>query len=691
MLLLCVLVCFLISVSVSVDATFSFKGQLQSVTKDIELILKNNKFPEYAADVPHLYEDKFMLANVLTQSAHLSAGSVLMSIIPTVIFEKAIQWTNNNDSVRLQFTSKERCSYVRTESKLVEGSTARVEEVKGLFGTSTTTSKLVHTVTEHFWNFTISHELFVYRKAGGVEESVSVFKSIRSVEKLTSTNHTPYAAVKLHQPLIVDISWLVQRVRITSGSDVTQLRTPHFAIDRLDSKCLTPMRNRDIARSMEMQLSLSEWCASVRGHYLARDLAINGGNLNALDEAAAAIVHPVHPVMYMSDQDTNHSDSSADQSGRMLATTDVQALVAEEIAALRKQSSQVRAMFTPNGMADDASLLLTLRHLGLVSEAYRAGLDYIENLLRSQLVSAVGKEITPGDLKRYMNSFHMDQVLFSPRYPTAAFSYAVRRSPEHSPEGFISIEETVQHDGTSTTAPIRTITRVDNDAGAISMAIDAATSIRFEGRRFVHGWLHSEFSSAPTLTKMSPNGRPLKDIGLSIVATARQFSSFILILGRVAPNSQFIPEHSILLRDKDSVRIPLLLETIPNAKQFQDFISSLSPTQQGFAKAYRRMQLQHSLLGIVVVQVKPQLERVLGLHEDALTKEIQLTRDLTELLVDYQIPSDLLSYSQPAIGAGEGNSTAVSVVSSVGVVKGHVAAMKVLSTVLCVVLSPIGL
>jgi hypothetical protein len=55
------------------------------------------------------------------------------------------------------------------------------------------------------------------------------------------------------------------------------------------------------------------------------------------------------------------------------------------------------------------------------------------------------------------------------------------------------------------------------------------------------------------------------------------------------------------------------------------------------------MQLESSVLGICVVQLKPQLEAVLALPPDSLTKEIRLTLDILSLFIDYQIPPDLIS------------------------------------------------
>jgi hypothetical protein len=44
-------------------------------------------------------------------------------------------------------------------------------------------------------------------------------------------------------------------------------------------------------------------------------------------------------------------------------------------------------------------------------------------------------------------------------------------------------------------------------------------------------------------------------------------------------------------QNKDELKIPLLLETIPTPKEFKSAISSLSPEQQRFCKAFRSMQL----------------------------------------------------------------------------------------------------
>ena len=72
---------------------------------------------------------------------------------------------------------------------------------------------------------------------------------------------------------------------------------------------------------------------------------------------------------------------------------------------------------------------------------------------------------------------------------------------------------------------------------------------------------------------------------------------------------------------------------------------SLSPEQQAFAKAFRAMQLESTLFGVLVVQIKPQLERVLNLADDSLTKEIKLTQDLMQLFIK-QLDGNLIPGSR---------------------------------------------
>ena len=197
------------------------------------------------------------------------------------------------------------------------------------------------------------------------------------------------------------------------------------------------------------------------------------------------------------------------------------------------------------------------------------------------------------------------------------------RRPDHYPEGTLSLES-------APGSPANTIVRHIPDGAPMTFSIDAATKVSFTGERYLHALLATQFDETPA--------------ELTLVARARQFSSFILLVGKIDGPGSFKPEHGIILQNKDELQIAIMLEQMPTPKEFRDAISSLSPEQQRFCKAFRAMQLEGSVFGVCLIQLKPQLEKLLNLPPDALTKEIRLTQDLLELFIDYQIPSDLLTF-----------------------------------------------
>uniref|UniRef100_A0A7S1KV23 Uncharacterized protein n=1 Tax=Alexandrium catenella TaxID=2925 RepID=A0A7S1KV23_ALECA len=274
---------------------------------------------------------------------------------------------------------------------------------------------------------------------------------------------------------------------------------------------------------------------------------------------------------------------------------------------------------------------MVLRHCGALCLRWDMAVDYIESLLRKQLIAAIGKEVSPADFAEYM-CFH-NRKLFADGYAPVPFCFAVRRSDLHAPEGTVSIEQEVTGPGgdSNVAAPIATLVARSASPQPMSFPLNASTNVRFGGERYLHAWLSHQFSGH-------------SGSKLSLVSRARQFSSMLVLIGRIASASTFEPKYAAVVQNKDELTIPLDLSTIPTPKEFKDAIESLSPEQQAFAKAFRAMQLESTLFGVLVIQIKPQLEKVLKLPADSLTKEIKLTQDLMQLFIKYQIPSDLLSY-----------------------------------------------
>eukprot|EP01034_Spumella_vulgaris_P027110 gene27110-33788_t len=87
------------------------------------------------------------------------------------------------------------------------------------------------------------------------------------------------------------------------------------------------------------------------------------------------------------------------------------------------------------------------------------------------------------------------------------------------------------------------------------------------------------------------------------------------------PLSRFVaalPTPILLLNQVDIVRT-----------QLQSNPHTIFPTQHTTHSPHSQP------FGVCMIQIKPQLEKVLNLSPDSLTKEIQLTQDLMRLFIEY--------------------------------------------------------
>lgn len=80
---------------------------------------------------------------------------------------------------------------------------------------------------------------------------------------------------------------------------------------------------------------------------------------------------------------------------------------------------------------------LTFPHPSTLPLFYSLSLSLLKDMLRKQLIAAIGKEVTPVDFAAYMR-FH-NRRLFRREFEPRPFCHAIRR-PNHSPEGTLSIE-----------------------------------------------------------------------------------------------------------------------------------------------------------------------------------------------------------------------------------------------------------
>lgn len=586
-----------------------FRERLDAALGHIRRVLDTSRHPQYAADVPHRYDDKYLLVESLIR---VGTASVLQSL--EAIGASAAQlatmreWARQR-AVTLRLVVHEECTYLREVQRKIE-SPEIITETKGFLGKSSRSEKIVTTITEHLWRFGVDYELVAFAGTD-TDKPITLHARAASVEIRTAKKEVPPRPKAVSQPdLDVDVTWLFAHL---DGEGRAA-----FAIDRTSPECHTPRRNDDVDGALAAFEELATWVEEVVTYFIDELFPAqqdHGLDLSAIDPTPVLV--PVLPLF---------EEASGDAS--VLPASLAIAFLAEEQRSLAETCRGLGAVFPRDGSiitAVEAALLVTLQHVGLVCTQLDESVAYVEHMLHMQLVAAIGKEVTAADFTAYME-FHQ-RKLFAPPYRPQPFSYAVRR-PGHDPEGVVAIERGAGD------AAITTTVRRTEAARPMYIPLDASTRIAFGGERYLHAWIGHQFSGedgpAPQL-----------------VARARQFSSFLVLVGRIVSADTFEPRAGIIVQNKDLLKLPLALEQLPTPKEFRDAIASLSPEQQRFARAVRGMQLESTLFAVCIIQIKPQLEKLLRLPPDSLTKEIRTTQDLSSLLIEYQIPSDLLSYDGP--------------------------------------------
>jgi hypothetical protein len=736
---------------------------IDSAKLQVSQILDRTKNPVIASSVDHDYSDKYRLTEFLVNTAVASHLTTLRHFgLTKENLASVHSWARNLSTVSLRFAAEERCSLLRTDVREEDSKSKIVTEGGGFFTPATT--KVVTTIKEWVWEFEASWELLAVKGTGADPADSLRLNGRKGKHTLrTTTERPPRPALKA--PAVsfdLNITFLLALLKPLEaeaaaggggggrggGGGGGGGLAPHFAIDRTHVECLTPRRNPQVVRALQWGQELLAWSNCVRQYWQREVVGILDAAAKASLNLAAAldvssVFVPVLPLFLEGSAPVNTpvdtpgssflvrggsggggggsddyatlppaSDEAAPPpppppSSVVLGLGEVNAFLTEEARGLAEKHSSLASSFPPptDGgalvSASEAFAMALCAHACQVVNAMQAGCDFVEGMLRSQLATAIGQEVTPADFSAYM-TFHYRQHLFQAPHAPKPFCHSVRRTPTHSPEGTVSIEFSpgaagapgAGGSGGVAARPIETMSCARpfcNDDGSgetmMGFSINSSTRVSFSGERHLHAWLRFDFSGDDGTKPTANSGNAhATTAGASLVCRARQFSSFVVLIGRLSDGATLDPTSAFVVQNRDELSVPLELATLPTPKAFRDAIASLSPEQQRFAKAFRELQLNSTLFGVCVVQVKPQLEAVLNLPPDSLTKEIKLTQDLMELFVDFQISADLLSYDAAADSSSSSSNrdntavggeaaAGVSVSAKLAAVKAHVAAM----------------
>ena len=612
-----------------VHGTSFCSDSVQDAVNAVQTILDTTRHPVVPEDSDHTYEDKYALVDTMTNVAIAASMSVLerLGLSPDIL-EKVLKTVDlENKPLSLHFHMDQGCTFMKETERKVTQSEIEIE----MTGTGetlvsgTNNVKVKSTVQEFHWNFTAPYRLVL--RIGDIEVQLASREDMTTTMiVLGSPYHKserrpppPFPSKAIHYE--VSLTWLVQNIALQDGKP-----TSKFSVDRAQKSCKTPRRNEEVGAAWKFGLLLNKFAQDVENAFrgveygllkIVHEQSESACITDTLRSQQNAIFDPIIPLF--------ENNTVLPQSDYNLFLTEHATTLDTFIAFDSKHS-----LFASSFLSKKEGVVLTiLMQLSQIFQSWFESIQYVEDMLYNQMVKAIGMQLTAKDFDEFISFY--SKGLFAEAYGPGVFSYAIRQT-NHYPDGMLSIESA------DTRMPIHTIVRrIKAEASpSLTIPVDAATSVEIRGDCFVHGWIQHRWGGfSDHLYRQQ------------LVARAHQFSSFIVVLGVMGPTNTFIPKSAIILQNKDEVLIPLLSKVMPSAKEFTDSIKSLSPEQRAFAETYRRFQLESSVFGVCVIQIKPQLEKLLNLPDGALTKEIELTRDLMSLFVDYHIPSDLLSYDGP--------------------------------------------
>jgi len=623
----------------------SFQRKVDDALRSVERTLELERNPRLAADVDHTYGAKYGLVDSTSNASIIAYVNCLDKLGLDAAALKSIDKTK---PATLRFDSSATWKFVKEVIVDVPVKTSYEEKEETTSGdaskntTKTRVMKAVQHITEYLWEVEVNWSISIY--SGTSVEDKRVIKSRACKTNLITHTKEGMVSTAALPPIELSLTWLMQQI------DTDELNS-QFRVETEDVETKTPRRNGAVQEALGFAEQLGGWCRKIEGSFLFGQVkqilqmhdpvllephTFNLGQLSGI-ERQYPVFNPILPLM---DETSDRGEvgeaeiksiiklRSSDDEGHkaLLSPNDVSKLLNEHVRTLEGAVRELEASW-PSDTGDsilsssEATLSLICTVLKDLSTRYDESMSYIESMMENQLIAAIGKRLTPLDLDKFVKFYNAKLLRPTPR----PFSHAIRR-PEHYPVGLLSIES---DDGERECihSHSREVVPVSN----LKIPLSAATVLELTGQQHLHGYMNHRFGTS--------NKRH------QLIARARQFSAFILVIGNMTDGSTLDPKDAIIVQNKDELVIPLLLDELPTAKEFKDAVKSLSPEQQRFARAYRKMQLASSVFALCVVQIKPQLEALLGLPEDSLDKEMKLTQDLMELFIEYQVPSDLLSYN----------------------------------------------
>ena len=269
----------------------------------VERILEAERHPVLAADEPHDYNDKFALAEFLTNTGVAALLNALMALgLQPDQLSTLCDWINvSKKTVTLRFLAEDVCTFLKEEDVEVKRPTGEHEYVTTTkttteqppphkigvgfhFGgggsaassskeeTTTTTSRVVVRVKEYHWKVGARYKIVVFAGSSSTSSDQVITLQQRTSETVLITQQAaaqsgtkikaPIPERTSHPPVDASLTWFL---RMISPTD----QTCQFAIDRTSNN-ITPRRNSDVQGAVDFFKQLGQWARITQGFFLQR-------------------------------------------------------------------------------------------------------------------------------------------------------------------------------------------------------------------------------------------------------------------------------------------------------------------------------------------------------------------------------------------------------------------------------------
>ena len=388
------------------------------------------------------------------------------------------EWAQDR-SVTLRLKAEEHCDFNRETKREVESS-SYVRD----YGVGKITDKVVTTITEWFWDFSLEYSLSVFR-GNDPEDKIVLQSRVAKMELMTTTKDTPRRQVVVRDAVDLNLSYL-----LNTSNNSNQLQ---FKIDRSSPECRTPRRNPQVQELLDFGLQVATWASKVVNYFRNEIFPIQNGQAGSIIGSATldhlsvdSIFVPVVPLFetsYRGSQQVAPANAliglgPMPDSKVLMTLNDLNRFLGEQRRSISEKFSVLARVF-PDGVklvtVAEANIVVIGLHLISITTHLIDGVNFIEHLLRQQLIAAIGREVTAVDFANYM-LFH-NRRIFREEYQPKAFCYAIRR-PDHYPEGILSIEGQLS-DG-SVPDPIHTIVSRSVPRDPMHFSISASAKVEFK-------------------------------------------------------------------------------------------------------------------------------------------------------------------------------------------------------------------